>query len=78
MITVSGTIIKIEEENAFIYLICGNCKSDKVEEAGDGHINCAVCGQKSTLPSRGYFLEVWLDCGPDLQQTYVKVKVRAA
>ncbi|XP_063871514.1 uncharacterized protein LOC135106437 isoform X4 [Scylla paramamosain] len=72
---VSGTIIKVEEENAFIHFICGNCKSDKIQEAGDGHIDCISCGHKSVLHSQGYFLEVWLDCGPDLQQTYVKVKL---
>ncbi|XP_063871520.1 uncharacterized protein LOC135106437 isoform X9 [Scylla paramamosain] len=70
-----GTIIKVEEENAFIHFICGNCKSDKIQEAGDGHIDCISCGHKSVLHSQGYFLEVWLDCGPDLQQTYVKVKL---
>lgn len=70
-----GTIVSVDEENAFIYLKCGNCKSDKVQEIAGGLVDCSHCGQRSTVPGKGYSLEVWLDCGPDLHCAGVKVKV---
>ncbi|XP_050693860.1 DNA repair-scaffolding protein-like isoform X1 [Eriocheir sinensis] len=72
---VSGTIINVDKENAFIYLTCGNCMSDKVQEVEGGLVDCSWCDGRSTLPSRTYSLEVWLDCGPDLQHAVVKVKL---
>lgn len=71
----TGTIVGVDEEKAFIYLICGNCKSDTVQTTEGGFVDCSWCDQRSTRPGRAYSLEVWLDCGPDLQHAAIKVKV---
>lgn len=73
--TLTGTIISVDKKNAFIYLTCGNCKSDRVQETEGGFVDCSWCDQRSVLPGKAYSLEVCLDCAPNLQHAIVKVKV---
>ncbi|XP_071522994.1 uncharacterized protein [Panulirus ornatus] len=71
---ISGNIIRVDEETAFTWPICGYCKSDNVQEMQNGTANCLACGQNS-IPNTGYCLEVWLKCRSELQQADVKVKL---
>ncbi|XP_045611169.2 DNA repair-scaffolding protein [Procambarus clarkii] len=72
---ISGKILRVDEETAYTWPTCGECKSDNVQEMLNSTVDCLACGQKSTIPGTGYCLEVWLDCGLELKLVEVKVKL---
>ncbi|XP_068234613.1 uncharacterized protein [Palaemon carinicauda] len=71
---VSGTIQKVDEENAATWTTCSKCSSAEVQETLNG-ARCSSCDLNNVALNTQYYMEIWLSCGTDLKHAEIKVKL---
>ncbi|XP_048385150.1 DNA repair-scaffolding protein isoform X3 [Stegostoma tigrinum] len=74
--TVQGTIVGVDEANAFSWIVCSRCGNGKLEKKhGEGEsFYCRQCAQSVMTPLTKMQLEVFLRY-PDLPHSSVKIKL---
>ncbi|XP_048451571.1 DNA repair-scaffolding protein isoform X3 [Rhincodon typus] len=74
--TVQGTVVGVDEANAFSWIVCNRCGNGKLEKKhGEGEsFYCRQCAQSVMTPLTKMQLEVFLRY-PDLPHSTVKIKL---